>query len=68
MLLKCKATCTEVHKKSQSPAFKDLRYGDIIEFLLKSKQQVEIREHMLHTSDALIHKQKQRVNYRLTKL
>ena len=37
MLLKCKATCTEVHKKSQSPAFKDLRYGDIIEFSVEIK-------------------------------
>ena len=37
MLLKCKATCTEVHKKSQSPAFKNLRYGDIIEFSVEIK-------------------------------
>ncbi len=32
MKLKCRATCVKVHKKSQSPAFKDLRYGDVIEF------------------------------------
>ena len=37
MVLKCKVTCTEVHKKSQSPAFKDLRYGDIIEFSVEIK-------------------------------
>lgn len=38
MMLKTKATCTKVHKKSQSPAFKDLRYGDVIEFLVEIKK------------------------------
>ena len=32
MILKCKAKCTEIHKKSQSPAFKNLIVGDVIEF------------------------------------
>ena len=26
------ATCIEIHKKSQSPAFKDLKNGDVVEF------------------------------------
>ena len=32
MTLKCKARCTEIRKKSQSPAFKGLLVGNIIEF------------------------------------
>ena len=35
MTLKTIATCTEIHKKSQSPAFKDLKNGDIIEFSIE---------------------------------
>ena len=35
MVLKCNATCTKVHKKSQSPAFKELRIGDRIEFSIE---------------------------------
>ena len=38
MILKCKATCTKVHKRSQSPAFKDLKYGDMIEFSIEIKR------------------------------
>lgn len=37
MILKCKATCIKVLKKSQSPAFKNLRYGDVIEFSCEIK-------------------------------
>ncbi len=32
LTLKCKARCTKIHKKSQSPAFKGMLTGDIIEF------------------------------------
>lgn len=35
MILKCNAICTEVHKKSQSPAFKELQVGDCIEFSVR---------------------------------
>ena len=35
MTLKCKAKCIAIHKKSQSPAFKDLNVGDYIEFSIK---------------------------------
>lgn len=38
MQLKCKATCVKIHKKSQSPAFLNLRYGDIIEFSVEIKR------------------------------
>jgi len=37
MTLKCKAKCTEIHKKSQSPAFKDLLVGDSVEFSVEIK-------------------------------
>ena len=37
MTLKTIATCTEIHKKSQSPAFKDLKNGDVIEFSVEIK-------------------------------
>ena len=37
MTLKCKAKCTEIHKKSQSPAFKDLSVGDSVEFSVEIK-------------------------------
>lgn len=37
MVLKCKATCKKVLKKSCSPAFKDLRCGDVIEFSVEIK-------------------------------
>jgi len=32
LTLRCKAKCTKVKKTSQSPAFKDLRVGDVIHF------------------------------------
>lgn len=37
MTLKCKTKCTEIYKKSQSPAFKDLLVGDSIEFSVEIK-------------------------------
>lgn len=37
MTLKCKAKCIEIHKKSQSPAFKDLSVGDSVEFSVEIK-------------------------------
>lgn len=37
MTLKTIATCTEIYKKSQSPAFKDLKNGDVIEFSVEIK-------------------------------
>lgn len=37
MVLKCKATCKRVLKKSLSPAFKDLKYGDVIKFSVEIK-------------------------------
>lgn len=37
MTLKCKARCTEIHKKSQSPAFNGLQIGDLIEFSVEIK-------------------------------
>ena len=37
MTLKTIATCREIHKKSQSPAFKDLKNGDVIEFSVEIK-------------------------------
>lgn len=37
MTLKTIVTCTEIHKKSQSPAFKDLKNGDVIEFSVEIK-------------------------------
>ena len=37
MTLKTIAICTEIHKKSQSPAFKDLKNGDVIEFSVEIK-------------------------------
>ena len=37
MTLKTLATCTEIHKKSQSPAFKDLKKGYVIEFSVEIK-------------------------------
>lgn len=37
MTLKTTATCTKIHKKSQSPAFKDLEVGDQIEFSIEIK-------------------------------
>ena len=37
MTLKTTATCTEIHKKSQSPAFKDLKKGNVIEFSVEIK-------------------------------
>lgn len=38
LTLKTTATCTEIHKKSQSPAFKDLKNGDVIEFSVEIKR------------------------------
>lgn len=38
MILKTTATCIEIHKKSQSPAFKDLKKGDTIEFSVEIKR------------------------------
>lgn len=37
MTLKTVATCKAIHKKSQSPAFKDLQVGDSIEFSIEIK-------------------------------
>lgn len=37
MTLKTIATCKAIHKKSQSPAFKDLEIGDQIEFSIEIK-------------------------------
>lgn len=37
MTLKTIAKCTKIHKKSQSPAFKDLEIGDQIEFSIEIK-------------------------------
>lgn len=37
MTLKTTATCKAIHKKSQSPAFKDLEIGDQIEFSIEIK-------------------------------
>lgn len=37
MTLKTTGTCTKIHKKSQSPAFKDLQIGDKIEFSIEIK-------------------------------
>lgn len=37
MTLKTTATCKAIHKKSQSPAFKDLEVGDQIEFSIEIK-------------------------------
>lgn len=37
MTLKTTAICTKIHKKSQSPAFKDLQVGDKIEFSIEVK-------------------------------
>lgn len=37
MTLKTIATCSEIHKKSQSPAFKDLKKGNVIEFSVEIK-------------------------------
>lgn len=37
MTLKTTGTCTKIHKKSQSPAFKDLQIGDQIEFSIEIK-------------------------------
>lgn len=37
MNLKCSATCKKVIKKSQSPAFKKLEVGDIVEFSTEIK-------------------------------
>lgn len=37
MTLKTVAVCTKIHKKSQSPAFKDLQIGDSIEFSVEIK-------------------------------
>lgn len=38
MTLKTKAICAGINKKSQSPAFKDLKCGDIIEFSVPIKK------------------------------
>ena len=38
MTLKTAVTCIEIHKKSQSPAFKDLKNGDVIEFSVEIKR------------------------------
>lgn len=35
MKLKCLGKCIKVHKKSSSPAFKDLQEGDVIEFSIE---------------------------------
>lgn len=37
MKLKCNAICKEIHKKSQSPAFKNIEIGDCIEFSIDIK-------------------------------
>lgn len=37
MTLKTTAICTKIHKKSQSPAFKDLQIGDQIAFSIEIK-------------------------------
>lgn len=37
MTLKTIAKCAKIHKKSQSPAFKDLQIGDLIEFSIEIK-------------------------------
>lgn len=37
MTLKTTAICKKIHKKSQSPAFKDLQIGDQIEFSIEIK-------------------------------
>lgn len=37
MTLKTIAICKAIHKKSQSPAFKDLQVGDLIEFSIEIK-------------------------------
>lgn len=37
MTLKTTAICKKIHKKSQSPAFKDLQVGDQIEFSIEIK-------------------------------
>ena len=37
MTLKTTGTCTKIHKKSQSLAFKDLQVGDQIEFSIEIK-------------------------------
>lgn len=38
MVLKCKAICTKVKKKSCSPAFVDLQVGDTMEFSVPIKR------------------------------
>lgn len=35
MTLRCKAECTNVHKKSKSPALEGLQVGDIIDFSIE---------------------------------
>lgn len=45
--LECKAVCIEVHKKSVSPAFKNLKVGDVIKFstpLCEAETEKEVRE------------------------
>lgn len=37
MTLKTTAICKKIHKKSQSPAFKDLQVGDQVEFSIEIK-------------------------------
>lgn len=37
MFLKCKAICTNVYKKSSSPAFTNLQIGDVIDFSIEIK-------------------------------
>lgn len=37
MILNCIGRCTKVNKKSQSPAFKGLAVGDVIEFSTEIK-------------------------------
>lgn len=37
MTLKTTAICTKIHKRSQSPAFKNLQIGDLIEFSIEIK-------------------------------
>lgn len=55
MTLNTTAICTKIHKKSQSPSFKDLQVGDQIEFSIEIKQLEEVvEEHMQHIIDALI--------------
>lgn len=37
MKLKCKGVCKDIYKRSQSPAFKNIEIGDIIEFSTEIK-------------------------------